>query len=63
MYNIRVFHYIGYFPFNVNKIQDATSGRGTAKIVKNIQIRVADWVNKTSLTPPLFLINDLSPGV
>ena len=42
MYNIHVFHYIGYFPFNVNKIQDATSGRGTAKIVKNIQIRVAD---------------------
>jgi hypothetical protein len=23
------------------------------KIVKNIQIRVADWVNKTSLAPPL----------
>jgi len=23
------------------------------KIIKNIQIRVADWGNKTSLTPPL----------
>jgi len=29
MYNIHVLHYIGYFPFNVSKIQDATGGGGT----------------------------------